>query len=126
MSNEQYLIVTYFGFGLLSIVLGTAVSLWLRKPFVGTAEGVANLHLVRQLRRMFSPGIILSALAGFLSVSYGCPPNYEKIVADRDFMIMKNHEQVAECLFYLTIAVMAWVFIITLAIALVRRQKARH
>lgn len=128
MSNEQYLIVSYFGVGLLSIVLAAVVYLWLRKPFVGAAEGLAEPHLARQLRRLFSPTLLLFALAGFLSVSfYGCPKRpYEKIVSDRDYLIMKNQEQVSESLFYLAIAVMAWVFIITLAFAVVRRQRAVH
>ncbi len=129
MNNEEYLIVSYFAVGLASIGLGAGVYFWLRRPFAATTERLAARYLARNLRRLFSPGLILPALAGFLSVSYynGCGHKpYNEIIADRAYLVVKNQQQVSESLSYLALAVLAWVFVITFALVLVRRQEANH
>jgi hypothetical protein len=77
------------------------------------------------VRRLFSVGIILPAFAGFLSVSfYSCEkPTYEKIVADRAYLVAKNREQVSAALDTLVPAVLGWDFIVLGALFIARQRR---
>lgn len=114
MTNEQYLIVSYISVGLLSVLLGWAAYLWLRRPYLGVAESVVRREWVPLLRRVFPATLILLALTGFLSVNYRtCTVyEYEKIVENRSYLVAKNREQISEALSYLALAVMGWGFVL--------------
>lgn len=124
MSNEQYLIVSYFVAALLCCGVGLAAYGWLRRPFGGVMEWIASRHLARSLRRLFPFGLVLPALAGFLSVSYqGCGgPSYEQIVADRAFMVAKNQEQLSAGMDWVAAAVLVWAIVATVCLLAVRRK----
>lgn len=124
MSNERYLIVSYALVGLASLGLGWATYRFLRGPFAGTIERLAGNQLPRILHRLFAPGIVLAALAGFLSVSYrGCagPTKYADIIANRAYLVQKNYEQVATSFEYLAYALLGWALLLTIALCLARR-----
>ncbi len=128
MDNEQYLVTSYFLVAVFSIGLGVGVSLWLRYPFAGITELIATSSLPRLLRRFFPVGLILPALAGFLSVGYyGCAHHttYEQIVADRAYLVAKNKEQISSAFEFVAVAVFVWVFLTVLALSIVRRQRPR-
>ena len=110
MSNEEYLAVSYWIMAALSALAGCAAWAWLRNPMKRLAGGVRR-ELLPLVRSLFPTGLILPAIAGFCSVSYrGCVDHtdYASIVADRSYLIAKNHAQAQEALAYLKWAVVLW------------------
>jgi hypothetical protein len=109
LTNEQYLIVSYFVCAVFSIAAGILVYLYLRRPFAAVAESAPGKHLPTILKRLFPCGLIFPALLGFLSISYrGCSESYESIIAHRNFLVSKNHQQISAVLFYVVVAVLFW------------------
>ena len=127
MTNEQYLIVSYFACAALSVVAGILVYLYLRRPFSAVAESAPGKHLPAILKRLFPCGLLFPALLGFLSVSYqGCGKSYADIVADRNFLVAKNHEQISAILFYVVVAVLFWNLIALLILRSTHHGKNEH
>ena len=117
MSNEQYLIVSYFFVAGLAMVMGLAVFASLRGPLQGLAGSFPNKNLACILKRLFPAGLVLPALAGFLSVSYrSCGESYESIVAQRSYLVGKNHEQLSAICLALTLAILAWGLLVGLSL----------
>ena len=109
MTNEQYLIVSYFVYAALSVAAGILVYLYLRRPFASLADAASGKHLPTILKRLLPCGLVFPALLGFLSVSYeSCNSTYSGIVADRSLLVAKNHEQISAILFCIVIAVIFW------------------
>ena len=126
MSNEQYLIVSYFLVGGLSIVIGVAAYAYLRRPLEGLSRAFPSPHLASALKKLFPAGLVLPALAGFLSVSYqSCNQNYVSIIADRSYLIGKNQEQLSAICFFLMLAVLAWGIVILLSLLTRPKEPAR-
>jgi uncharacterized membrane protein YwzB len=116
MTNERYVIVSYFICAALSAALGTLVYLFLRRPFVAIADAVSRKHLASTLKSLFPFGLLLPALLGFISVSYwSCQrATYEEIVQSQRYLVEKNQEQISSTLFSVLVAVLVWDFIILL------------
>jgi len=125
MTNEQYLIVFYFAAGLLSLGSALATYLWLHRSFVGVVRVIPSGHFARILRKLFSPGIILPALFGFFSVSFrSCEKDtYEKIIADRAYLVAKNQEQISASLSHIVVALLVWGFIVLGALFIIKRHR---
>lgn len=126
MTNEQYLIVSYFTVGLLSLGFALAAYLWLRHSFIGVTLAVRGKFSII-LRRLFFIGIILPALGGFFSVSFrSCSKGtYAKIIAERSYLVAKNQEQLSTSLLYIVIALLLWGIIILGALLLIKKQQNR-
>jgi hypothetical protein len=110
MTNERYLIVSYFVCATLAIALGLLAYLYLRRPFAGVAAAAPGRGLPAMLKRLFPCGLVLPALLGFVSVSYrSCDRStYAEIVASRGYLVAKNQEQIASILLYILAAVVFW------------------
>lgn len=124
MTNEQYLVVSYFTVGLLSFAFALATYLLLRHSFIGVTQAVrGKLSII--LRRLFFIGIILPALVGFFSVSFrSCSKEtYVQIIADRSYLVAKNQEQLSTSLSYIVIALLLWGLIILGAFIINRNHK---
>lgn len=124
MTNEQYLVVSYFTVGLLSFGFALAAYLWLRRSFIGVTQSIRN-KLTIILRRLFFIGIILPALVGFFSVSFrSCTKvTYVQIIADRSYLVAKNQEQLSTSLSYIVIALLLWGLIILGAFIISKNHK---
>jgi hypothetical protein len=124
VSNEQYLFVSYPLAGLVTLALAWVTFLYLRKSFVSTVDYFAPGHLAQILRRLFRPGLMMMALAGFLSVSYmhSCsgPSTYEGIVANRSLLVSRTYEQVAASFQYLIFALIGWAVLLAIVLCLAR------
>jgi hypothetical protein len=109
MTNERYLIASYFAGAALSAGLGTIVYLFLRRPFGGVADAASGKRL-SVLKRLFPWGLLFPAVLGFVSVSYqGCGrTTYEEVVRNRSYLVEKNQEQVSSVLLYILVAVVFW------------------
>ncbi len=110
MTNDQYLIVSYFACAALSIVAGVLVYLYLRRSFAGVADAASGKHFPSILKRLLLCGLVFPALLGFASVSYqSCNrTTYKEIVENREYLVAKNHEQISAILFYILVAVLFW------------------
>jgi hypothetical protein len=124
MSNEQYLIVSYFIVGGLAIVIAIAVCAYLRRPLEGLASAFPNRDLASVLKRLFPAALVLPALVGFLSVSYrSCQhESYQAIIADRSYLVAKNQEQLSAICFFLMLAVLAWGIVVLLSLVTKPKQ----
>lgn len=119
MTNERYLVVSYFICAALSVALGALVYLFLRRSFAGVAGAASGERLPSTLKKLFPIGLLLPALLGFISVSYqGClyPTTYEEIIQSRSYLVEKNLEQISSTLFYILVAVLLWDVVIFLVL----------
>src|SRR5258708_2355131 len=124
MTNERYLIVSYFLVAALSVGLGILVYLFLWRPFSSVANAASGKRLPSLLKRLFPCGLIFPALLGFVSVSYrGCNKTYEQIVESRSYLIQKNQEQISSVLFSILIAVLFWDVIVLLALKYAQNRR---
>jgi len=118
MNNEQFLIFSYFivSAGVMAIAL--AVYAYLHRPLAGITRTFRNTHLGLVLKKLFPVGLVLPALAGFLSVDYyGCDRNYAQIIADRSYLINKNQEQISTACLFLLVALLVWGVIVLISLA---------
>jgi len=126
MSNEHYLIVSYFVVGFVSLCLGLAAYSVLRRPFAAIAEAAGGLRGA-VLKRTLALSLALAAVLGFLSVSYlDCNKGYDEIVKDRSYMNQINREQLQQAGNWIAFAVLAWGFIVVILLAVWRRKKQQE
>jgi hypothetical protein len=127
LTNDQYLIVSYFVCAALSVAAGLLVYLYLRRPFAAVAGAASGKHLPTILKRLFPCGLVFPALLGFLSVSYqGCGKSYADIVASREYLVARNHEQISAILFYVLVAVLFWNLIALLILRSAQYGRSEH
>ena len=123
MSNEHYLVVSYFVVGFLSLALGLAAYRVLQRPFAAIAEATAGLR-AGLLKRTLALSLTLAAILGFVSVSYlDCNKGYDEIVKDRGYMNQINREQLQHAGNWIVFAVLAWGFIVVILLAARRRKR---
>jgi hypothetical protein len=110
MTNERYLIVSYFVCAAFAIALGLLAYLYLRRSFAGVADAAPGKGLPSMLKRLLPCGLVLPALLGFVSVSYrSCDrTTYAEIVASRGYLVAKNQEQISSILLSILVAVLFW------------------
>ena len=126
MNNEQFLIVSYFTVGAVAVVIGLTVYACLRRPFAGITLAFRNQPLGLILRRLFPVGLVLPALAGFLSVNYqSCGRSYASAIASRTYLIGKNQEQMSSACLFLLIALVVWGMVVLLSLATQLKSIAR-
>ena len=126
MTNERYLIASYFAGAALSAGLGTIVYLFLRRPFGDVAVAASGKRLSSMLKRLFPWGLLFPALLGFVSVSYqGCGRHtYEEIVQARSYLVEKNQEQLSSVLLYILVAVVFWDVIVLLILKYAQNSRS--
>jgi hypothetical protein len=127
MSNEAYLIVSYFAVGVVCLGLGLAAYLWLRRPLQRVADSLPLKNWSRIIRRDFPLSTILFVLSGCLSVNYyGCEQKkYNKILNNRSYATKKNAEQISEALKGTIWAVGLWSVILAAALRALPRAVQR-
>ncbi|MGC1620681.1 MAG: hypothetical protein WA765_19485 [Candidatus Acidiferrum sp.] len=127
MTNEQYLIVSYFCVALLSLAIGFGAYVWLRAPFHAVAKALPWKAVRELFVRLFPMGILLPALMGFITVRYiGCDvKDYEDVIARRAYLVSKNQEQISASLTYVIWAVCAWCAVVAILLVAKRRSDRR-
>ena len=126
MTNDRYLIVSYFVLALVSLSLGVAAYLVLRRPFAAIAEAVAGGTRRTILKRVLAVSMTMAAVLGFLSVSYtqeGCGRTYEEVVKDRGYLVQINRQQFQSASDWTVYAVFAWAIVVVICLAVLRRKK---
>lgn len=129
MSNEHYLIVSYFLVGLVSLCLGIVVYRVLRTPFAAIAEAATGRLRSRVLTRALGFCMTLAAALGFLSVSYnqrGCV-SYEQVIKNRYFLVQNSKEQLQVTGEWIASAVFLWCIVVLICLVALRTTQAnRH
>jgi len=125
MTNEQYLVLSYFLVAALCLGLGTVCCLFLRTPLHILASNLPWKNWTRLLTRLFPVGILLPVLMGFASVSYrGCNvQSYDQILRNRAYLVNVNHHQLRTSILYLICAVLIWDAMLLLVMVAVRRSR---
>jgi hypothetical protein len=124
MTNERYLIVSYFLFGLLSLGLGVAAFRVLRRPFSAVAETVAGKFRSPILKRALAVSLTMAAVLGFLSVNYrACGMSYEEVVKDRSYLEQVNRQQLQGTADWIVYAVFAWGVVVLICLVALRRKE---
>lgn len=118
MSDETYLIASYFAAGALSLGIALAAYAWLRRPAEGITNSLPQEDWKRLIRRIFPLSTILIVLSSSLSVNYyGCEQKkYEEIVKDRSYITKKNTEQLSEALQGVIWSVGLWAAVFAIAL----------
>ena len=94
MSNERYLIVSYFFFAFLCLGMGVLAYWILRRPFERIAEATVGSRSP-VLKRVLAISMTAAGALGFLGFSYnqkGCT-SYEQVISNRYFLVEANVEQ---------------------------------
>lgn len=128
MSNEQYLIVSYFLVGVVSLCLGIAMYRVLRNPFAAIAEAATGRLRSRVLTRALGISMTLAAVLGFLSVSYnqkGCV-SYEHVIKNRYFLEQNNKEQLQAAANWVVAALLVWCVVVLICLLAWRRNAAKR
>jgi len=126
MNNEQFLIASYFTVGVLVVAISLGAYAYLQAPLAGIARCLANQRLGLILERLFPAGLVLPALAAFLSVNYhACDKSYAAIIADRSYLVEENQQQISTACLYLMIATLVWGVVVLISLA-TQRQKTAH
>jgi hypothetical protein len=125
MTNDRYLIVSYFAVALIAIAFAGAAWLYLRRSFGGITHALLTGKLSRMLKVTFPAGLFLPAFLGFISVGYhGCGLSYGEIVKERSYLVQKNQEQISSVLLWIAAALLFWDLVIVLALRFARTSSS--
>ena len=110
MTNEEYLVVSYFVVGAFAVLVALATYLWLRPTIHKMTQKLSGKHLPRILKKVLPLSLFFSALLGFCSVTFrSCSKDtYEKIIADRAYLVAKNQEQLSATFFHLSVGILVF------------------
>ena len=124
MSNDTYLVGSYFGVSAFCLASGVFAYLWLRRPTQEIADSLPHKNLAKIIRKAFPLTMVLFALAEGLSVDYtGCgQKEYRAIVSDRSYITQKNVEQVSDALEGIIENVILWSTLFAIALRTARRN----
>jgi uncharacterized MnhB-related membrane protein len=125
MSNDRYLIVSYFLFAFVSVCLGGLAYRALRVPFVAIAERVVGRLHSSILKRALAASMTMAAVLGFLSFSYtqkGCI-NYEQVVKDREYLVQANREQLQGVGNWIAGAALGWGVVVAICLVAMRSRE---
>ncbi|HYM75214.1 MAG TPA: hypothetical protein VE377_04480 [Candidatus Dormibacteraeota bacterium] len=125
MSNDRYLIVSYFVFAVVCLGMGFVAYRILRRPFQAIAETIAG-NRSAILKRALAISMTVAAALGFLGYSYnqkGCV-SYEQVVKNRDFLIDANVRQVQGAADWIALTVLAWGVVVVSGLSALPKRKA--
>jgi len=110
VTNEEYLQASYFAAIAIGILVAVASAAWLARGHWEATDCPGAAGLGKVVRRAFPAWLILAVLMGFTSVTYfDCGHGtYDKIVADRAYLVTKTQEQAAAMARYLAAAIMGY------------------
>jgi hypothetical protein len=123
MRNEEFLILAYIVVAVICVFMGLAAWIFLRDPVRKIADRIPHNGWGETLKRSYPAGILLSALAGFLSVSYFSCQNksYEEVIS-KAHVISISSEQISESVYSIALAVFLGAIVILMSLLAIRRS----
>jgi len=127
VTNETYLVVSYFTALAAAVVLALLTITWLRggarRALAGRDGKLANF-----LRRVLSPWVVLVAMFAFLSVSYfDCShKNYQAVVQDREHLEDVSRSHASRITGFVTFGVFCYAVALTLALAVTAKIATKN
>lgn len=109
MTNEKYLVVSYFVAFDAGLVAAIIVALLMRRPLRQAVAGLAG-RIGHVARRIFPIWLVLLVLFAFMSVSYmDCSHHsYEDVVADRDHLVERTYMQTERMMIWLAVGLLGF------------------
>lgn len=125
MTNERYLIVSYFCAAAGGILAAMLTAFALRSP-LGKAVAAVLSPVGKVLRRALPAWLILAVLFGFMSVSYiNCGhSNYEAVVKDTEYLKQVTYDQIGRMMHYLCAAMLSYAMFLSILMLLPRRERS--
>jgi len=126
MSNERYLIVSYFVFAVVCVGLGVLVYLILRKPFTAIVDAAVGCRS-GIVRKALMVTLTAAGVLGFLGFSYnqkGCV-SYEQVIKNRDFLVDANVYQVQGAADWVVWTVLAWGVLVAICLKALQKHNSR-
>ena len=126
MTNEQYLIVSYFAAAGGGALAAISTGLVLRGP-LRSAVAMFTAPARRFMRRAMFAWLVMGVFLAFTSVGYfGCEHDtYKSIVDDMPWMVQKTHEQTESIFRYLLAGVLTYALALAVVLAVWRPQAQR-
>lgn len=127
MSNERYLIVSYFFFAVVCLGIGVLAYGILRRPFERIAERTVGSGGA-VLKRALAFSMTVAAVLGFLGFSYnqkGCV-SYQQVVSNRHLLVQANVEQVQGAANWIARTVLAWGVVVVICLKASKRRSSRN
>ena len=127
MSNERYLIVSYFVFAVLCLGLGVLVHLILRKPFTAVADHVLG-DRGGLVKRALMLTLTAAGVLGFLGFSYtqkGCV-SYQQVIQNRQSLVDANVHQVQGAADWIVWTVLAWGVLVVIFLKARQKHNSRN
>ena len=127
MSNERYLIISYFVVAVVCPGLGILVYYILRRPFEGIADAIVGKNRSVLLRRALMVTMTVASTLGFLGFSYnqkGCW-SYESVVGNRYFLEPASVEQVQGARDWILWTLFAWGVMVAIGLAARQRRERK-
>lgn len=124
MSNERYLILSYFCLAVVCLGLGVLVYCILRRPFAAIADALGGSRSAL-LKRALVLSLTVASVLGFLGVSYtnkGCM-SYDQVVKERSYLVDRNMEQLQNAAGWIVAAVFVWGVVMVILLS-TRKSKA--
>ncbi|HVN19664.1 MAG TPA: hypothetical protein VMU05_12845 [Dongiaceae bacterium] len=128
MSNERYLVLSYFLFGVVCLGLGLLVYFILRRPFSAIADAVAGDSRSPVLKRALMFSLTVAGVLGFLGYSYnehGCV-SYEQVIRDRRLLVEANVRQVQDATDWLVGTTLAWGVVVVICISILQKHRSKE
>lgn len=130
MTNERYLVATYFCAVALGVLAASGCALLLRRSLAELTRVCMPTRSGRSLRAGVPIGLVLSCLLGLVSVPYinSCSgrPTYQEVVADRSYLTATSHAMVAAALSNLIYALLGFAMLIAVLLAAHARRTRRR
>lgn len=127
MSNELYLIVSYFLSAFVCLGLGVLAYWILRRPFERIAEATVGSRGA-VLKRWLAVSMTAAAVLGFLGFSYtqnGCV-SYQQVISSRNVLVEANVEQVQGATDWIACTVLAWGVVVVICLKALQKRSSRN
>ena len=130
MSNDTYLLLTYFAALSVTVLLAGYVVVSLHKSFAELMSQLFHGKPALVLSRMFSSSIWLIALLGFSTISMmsSCAgiDNYADVVVDKVYVYGKARTQISAAASYLSSGLLVWGLVVSAIVVGNKRRRKQN
>lgn len=125
MSNEHYLIISYFVFAIVCLGLGALVYRILRKPFAAIVDVTVGSRS-NLVKKALTFTLTTAGVLGFLGYSYnqkGCV-SYQQVIQNRRSLIDANVQQVQGAVDWIVWTMLAWGMVVVIFLKVWQKHRS--